>query len=91
MLNIFFQFKQISSPGEGYRVPAKTPTPASANDIVGVSDQELQAILSQKDIATSLAEDLLKHFGSPGPVDDLDTKEQVQTPSGISFYNIVRF
>lgn len=34
-----------------------------------VSDQELTALLSQKD-ATSLAEDLLKHFGSDSA--DLD-------------------
>ena len=33
---------------------------------VSVSDQELQALLSQKDIATSLAEDLLKQFAQ-GP------------------------
>ena len=39
---------------------------------LGVTDQELQALLSQKDIATSLAEDLLKHFGS----EDLDVKEE---------------
>jgi hypothetical protein len=39
-----------------------------------VSDQELQALLSQKDIATSLAEDLLKQFGSSS--DDLDVKEE---------------
>ncbi|XKL62102.1 hypothetical protein PGB90_001935 [Kerria lacca] len=44
---------------------------------VGVSDQELQALLSQKDIATSLAEDLLKHFGSPSVVDDIDIKDEL--------------
>lgn len=43
---------------------------------LGVTDQELQALLSQKDIATSLAEDLLKHFGS----EDLDVKEEPQQP-----------
>jgi hypothetical protein len=42
---------------------------------LAVSDQELQALLSQKDIATSLAEDLLKHFGSSS--EDLDVKEEV--------------
>lgn len=57
---------------------SKTPTAPTA-DLV--SDQELQALLSQKDIATSLAEDLLKHFGSPGPAEDTDSKETVQTPS----------
>lgn len=42
-----------------------------------MTDQELHALLSQKDIATSLAEDLLKHFGS----EDLDVKEE--PPSNI--------
>uniref|UniRef100_A0A1B6EEM7 JmjC domain-containing protein n=2 Tax=Clastoptera arizonana TaxID=38151 RepID=A0A1B6EEM7_9HEMI len=74
--------QQVTSPSDPYRVPVnKTPTPAPGNDIVGVSDQELQAILSQKDIATSLAEDLLKHFGSPGPVEELDVKEPIRAPS----------
>lgn len=39
---------------------------STANKDLDVTDQELQALLSQKDIATSLAEDLLKHFGSEG-------------------------
>ncbi|XP_046672400.1 histone demethylase UTY isoform X2 [Homalodisca vitripennis] len=67
-------YTQLSSPSDAYRVPVnKTPTPSS--DLV--SDQELQALLSHKDIATSLAEDLLKHFGSPGPADE----DSVQTPT----------
>lgn len=41
--------------------------------MLGVTDQELQALLSQKDIATSFAENLLKQFGS----DDLDIKEEI--------------
>ncbi|XP_026480473.1 histone demethylase UTY-like isoform X2 [Ctenocephalides felis] len=55
--------------------PAVPAQPASAintpqqNDLE-VTEQDLQALLSQKDIATSLAEDLLKHFGS----EDLDMK-----------------
>lgn len=52
----------------------------SAGDL-GVSDQELQALLSQKDIATSLAEDLLKHFGSPSAVDDIDIKDELDLPT----------
>ena len=47
---------------------------ANPKDNLGVTDQELQALLSQKDIATSLAEDLLKHFGS----EELDVKEEQQ-------------
>lgn len=38
---------------------------------INVTDQELHALLSQKDLATTLAEDILKHFGS----EDLDEKE----------------
>lgn len=45
------------------------------NTDLTVSDQELTALLSQKDIATSLAEDLLKHFGSE--TSDLDIKEEI--------------
>lgn len=53
----------------------------SSTTDLGVSDQELQALLSQKDIATSLAEDLLKHFGSPSAVDDIDIKDELDIPS----------
>lgn len=42
-------------------------TPISSD--LTVSESDLQALLSQKDIATSLAEDLLKHFGSPSTPD----------------------
>lgn len=51
--------------------------PLSSNDLT-VSEQELQALLSQKDIATSLAEDLLKHFGSPS-TPDVTIKEEPNT------------
>lgn len=61
---------------------------STAGDL-GVSDQELQALLSQKDIATSLAEDLLKHFGSPSAVDDIDIKDELDLSSHQSeSYNI---
>lgn len=59
-------FTQISSTTSCY------PEGSTGNNKdLGVTDQELQALLSQKDIATTLAEDLLKHFGS----DDLDEKD----------------
>lgn len=64
-------YTQISSTTSSY------PEGSAANKDLGVTDQELQALLSQKDIATSLAEDLLKHFGS----EDLDVKEE--PPSSI--------
>jgi len=43
-------------------------------------DRELQALLSQKELTTSLAEDLLKQFGSS---DELDIKNETNsiTPS----------
>ncbi|XP_011634228.1 histone demethylase UTY isoform X2 [Pogonomyrmex barbatus] len=68
-------YTQVTSAISGY---SESSVAAVANkDNLGVTDQELQALLSQKDIATSLAEDLLKHFGS----DDLDTvvKEEPST------------
>ncbi|XP_066581045.1 lysine-specific demethylase 6A isoform X2 [Prorops nasuta] len=58
-------YTQISSTTSNY------PEGSAGNKDLGVTDQELQALLSQRDIATSLAEDLLKHFGS----EDLDVKE----------------
>lgn len=64
-------YTQISSTTSNY------PEGSAANKELGVTDQELQALLSQRDIATSLAEDLLKHFGS----EDLDVKEE--PPSSI--------
>lgn len=59
-------YTQISSTTNSY------PEGSAGNKDLGVTDQELQALLAQKDIATSLAEDLLKHFGS----EDLDVKEE---------------
>lgn len=41
----------------------------NSNDL-DVSEEDLQDLLSQKDLATTLAENLLKHFGS----DDIDVK-----------------
>lgn len=51
---------------------------------LGVTDQELRDLLSQKDLATSLAEDLLKHFGSTtDPIEQIkdEVKEEVATSS----------
>lgn len=53
---------------------------ASANPDLDVSEEELHHILSQKDLATTLAENLLKHFGS----DDIEhAKEESVLSSGI--------
>ncbi|KAL7299718.1 hypothetical protein TKK_0007470 [Trichogramma kaykai] len=67
-----YGYTQISSTTSCY------PEGSSANsnkDALNVSDQELQALLSQKDITTSFAEDLLKHFADQG----LDVREERQT------------
>lgn len=45
-----------------------------------VSDQELQALLSQKDIAASLAEDLLKQLAQDGEL-DLEQPQPIVGPS----------
>lgn len=48
-------------------------------------DRELQALLSQKELTTSLAEDLLKQFGSS---DELDNKTETNnTPSSQGMKN----
>ncbi|KAG8229709.1 hypothetical protein J437_LFUL009834 [Ladona fulva] len=56
--------------GDSFTPSGQSKVGTSTNDLV-VSDQELQALLSQKDIAASLAEDLLKHFGEGGNLDSL--------------------
>lgn len=69
-------YTQVTSATSSY---SESSTAVVANkDNLGVTDQELQALLSQKDIATSLAEDLLKHFGS----DDLETVVKEEPSSG---------
>uniref|UniRef100_A0A1B0DDE7 Uncharacterized protein n=1 Tax=Phlebotomus papatasi TaxID=29031 RepID=A0A1B0DDE7_PHLPP len=50
-----------------------SPTITTSQSDLGVTDQELRAILAQRDIATTLAENLLKQFGS----EDIDIKEEV--------------
>ncbi|XP_032663360.1 histone demethylase UTY isoform X1 [Odontomachus brunneus] len=75
----YSQYQQSQFAAQGYSQISSTtssyPEGSAANKDLGVTDQELQALLSQKDIATSLAEDLLKHFGS----EDLDVKEEPPT------------
>lgn len=72
----FSQYQSSQYGAQGYTQITSTtsnyPEGAAGNKDLGVTDQELQALLSQKDIATSLAEDLLKHFGS----EDLDVKDE---------------
>lgn len=43
------------------------------NNDLDVSEEDLKDLLSQRDLATTLAENLLKHFGSEG----IDVKEEV--------------
>ncbi|XP_036143128.1 histone demethylase UTY isoform X2 [Monomorium pharaonis] len=71
-------YTQVTTATSGF---SESSTVVAANkDNLGVTDQELQALLSQKDIATSLAEDLLKHFGS----DDLETVVKEEPSSVIN-------
>lgn len=49
-------------------------------------DRELQALLSQKELTTSLAEDLLKQFGSS---DELDIKNETNTTTPSQGINIL--
>jgi histone demethylase len=45
-------------------------------DLQNMSDQELSALLSQKDIATSIAEDLLAQLESSGEKDPISSQNQ---------------
>lgn len=61
------------------------PIPSGNTTDLDVSEEELQHLLSQRDLATTLAENLLKHFGS----DEIDhVKEETET-TGLSFSKIV--
>ncbi|XP_044256246.1 lysine-specific demethylase 6A isoform X2 [Tribolium madens] len=77
--------KNLSPSSNGEKLVQPTPNviPSCARDItmpvsgqhsadMDVSEEELKDFLSQKDLATTLAENLLKHFGS----DDIDIKEE---------------
>lgn len=46
-------------------------------------DRELQALLSQKELTTSLAEDLLKQFGSSDELDLKNEANSTTSPQGI--------
>jgi len=64
---------------------------SKSNDLIDGSsenqelDRELQALLSHKELTTSLAEDLLKQFGSS---DELDIKNETNTISSPQGTNI---
>lgn len=49
-------------------------------------DRELQALLSQKELTTSLAEDLLKQFGSS---DELDIKNETNSTTSSQGMNML--
>ncbi|XP_008198630.2 lysine-specific demethylase 6A isoform X3 [Tribolium castaneum] len=84
--------KNLSPPSNGDKLVQPTPNviPSCARDItmpvsgqnsadMDVSEEELKDFLSQKDLATTLAENLLKHFGS----DDIDIKEEQEQSENI--------
>lgn len=62
--------KQFPDQNRGETKPTDLIDGASENQEL---DRELQALLSQKELTTSLAEDLLKQFGSS---DELDIKNE---------------
>lgn len=91
--------KNLSPSTNGDKLVQPTPNviPSCARDInmpvsgqhsadMDVSEEELKDLLSQKDLATTLAENLLKHFGS----DDIDIKEE-QEQSGESSFEFFSF
>lgn len=51
------------------------PLSTTNSSDLDVSEEDLKDLFSQKDLATTLAEDLLKHFGS----DDIEIKEEPDT------------
>lgn len=50
-------------------------------------DRELQALLSQKELTTSLAEDLLKQFGSSDELDIKNETSDTTPPQGTKLFN----
>ncbi|GAB0087282.1 lysine-specific demethylase 6A [Sergentomyia squamirostris] len=64
---------QPPSMHQDFVAASASPTITTSQSDLGVTDQELRAILSQRDIATTFAENLLKQFGS----DDIDIKEEI--------------
>ncbi|KAJ8975675.1 hypothetical protein NQ317_019630 [Molorchus minor] len=52
-----------------------SPTSHQSTDLDDNLEKDLKDLLSQKDLATTLAENLLKHFGS----DDIDVKEEADS------------
>ncbi|KAE8738872.1 hypothetical protein FOCC_FOCC015635 [Frankliniella occidentalis] len=69
-----------------YAVQNKQPSQTSAGNYNDFSDQELQSLFSHKDITASLAEDLLKQFGSGSEEEEnIDTSAGSQTLSSGPF------
>lgn len=61
------------------------PLMSDSSELLDVSEEELKDLLSQKDLATTLAENLLKHFGS----EEMDVKEETSgkhTRNYLNFY-----
>ncbi|XP_032793407.2 lysine-specific demethylase 6A [Daphnia magna] len=73
------QTSSVQLPQQQQQQPYMSCPPALSSPS-GVSDQELQALLSQKDIAATLAEDLLKQFAQEGEL-DLEQPQPVVAPT----------
>lgn len=54
-------------------------------------DRELQALLSQKELTTSLAEDLLKQFGSSDEIEIKNETSNPTPPQGMIFITFNNF
>ncbi|KAK3930207.1 Lysine-specific demethylase 6A [Frankliniella fusca] len=69
-----------------YPVQNKQPSQTNTGNYNDFSDQELQSLISHKDITASLAEDLLKQFGSGSEEEEnIDTAAASQTLSSGPF------
>lgn len=66
---------------------------SKSNDLIDGSsenqelDRELQALLSHKELTTSLAEDLLKQFGSSDELDIKNETNNITSPQGTKIWN----
>lgn len=70
--------KQLPEQNRGDSKPTELIDGTSENQEL---DRELQALLSQKELTTSLAEDLLKQFGSSDELDNKNETNNITPPS----------
>lgn len=78
--------KQFPDQNQGDSKPTDLIDGSSENQEL---DRELQALLSQKDLTTSIAEDLLKQFGSSDQLDIKNETNSTISPQGMIVYPCV--